>query len=513
LKVLTAQQIKEADAFTIKMESISSIDLMERASHKCFDWIIDNYSPHFSDTPSIVDSKFDIVVGTGNNGGDGLAIGRLLADAGADVSVIHAKSIKSASSDFLVNLNRLKLSKATTIEVDNTESLRFRKDAVVIDCIFGIGLNRPVKGSLKRLIQAINSLPNMVVSIDVPSGLMSDGGFESSPACAVMANYTLSFQTPKLAFFIAENSSYTGQVHILDINLHPEFLRTVKASYHLITKPVAASLLKKRMPFDHKGLFGHALIMAGSKGMRGAATLTTKAALRSGCGLVTLHTDKEGAHLSYLHNPEAMVSTDPSGEGMISDMPNLHGFSSIAIGPGLGHSSAVSTVFKRLIQKADVPLVIDADAINILASNPTWLSFLPHGSILTPHPGEFSRLVGGKLSHFENIQKQRELSQKFGIYILLKGGRTTLSLSDGQILINDSGNPGMATAGMGDTLTGIIVGLLSSGYSSMEAASLGMFVHGYAGDLALTDQSQESLIASDVINYLGRAFKSLHNEI
>lgn len=271
-------------------------------------------------------------------------------------------------------------------------------------------------------------------------------------------------------------------------------------------------MLQKRRVFDHKGTFGHALMIAGSPGKFGAALMAAGAVLKAGAGLVTLHTHEKGAEILHGFLPEAMVSIDKSGKAGFSELPDLKPFGAIGVGPGLGKEEDTAKALKLLIQEAAVPLVLDADALNILSDNPTWLAFLPKGSILTPHPGEFARLIGKKQSHYANLEAQRDLSLKHGIYILLKGGRSSLSLPDGQILINSTGNPGMATGGMGDVLTGIITGLLASGYSSMEAASLGMFIHGRAGDLALENESHESLLPNNLLNYMGRAFDSLNDE-
>jgi NAD(P)H-hydrate epimerase len=339
--------------------------------------------------------------------------------------------------------------------------------------------------------------------------MYSEDNAENNRDTIVGSDYLLTFQVPKLAVYLAESAPFIGKLIILDIGLHLDFLNKVDSKFHVLTDANIAVMRRPRRSFDHKGTFGHALIIAGSEGKRGAALMAVEAVLRAGAGLVTLHTDKEGARLLHQSTREAMVSIDPSDDGSFTTLPNLKKYNAIAVGPGSGTSEQTASALKRLIQESQVPLLLDADAVNILAENLTWLAFLPKGSILTPHPGEFARLIRDKKTHYQNIQSQIELSRKYGIYILLKGGKSTLSLPDGQVLINNTGNPGMGSAGMGDVLTGIIAGLLASGYQPMHAAALGMYIHGRAADIALEKESVESLIATDVTKHLGRAFQSV----
>jgi NAD(P)H-hydrate epimerase len=511
LKILTAEQIREADAYTINNEPIKSIDLMERAAAKCFDWIYDN-APRLFDSKNTEEKDwlFNVVVGPGNNGGDGLVIARMLQRVGYEVNISYVKLTDKPSADFAANFAKLgKLKKAVVEITSEKEVIDYASNTVIIDAIFGTGLNRPAEGIASSVIERINDSGATVVSIDLPSGMFSEDNAENDLNSIVRCNCLLTFQVPKLSFFLADTAPLIGEVIILDIGLHSAFLNDVDTKYHVLTDGNVAAMRQPRKVFDHKGTFGHALILAGSEGKRGAALMAVRAALRAGTGLVTLHTDRAGA--SFLHNssPEAMVSIDPSHNGSLTEIPDLKKYNAIAIGPGSGTSDETAKALKLLIQNSPVPLLVDADGLNILAENPTWLAFLPKGSILTPHPGEFARLIGEKKTHYQNIESQIELSRKCGIYILLKGGKSTLSLPDGQVLINTTGNPGMGTGGMGDVLTGIIAGLLASGYQPMQAAALGMYIHGRAADIALEKESVESLIATDVIAYLGRAFQSL----
>jgi len=514
VKILSAEQIRKADAYTIKHEPIKSIDLMERAASKCFDWLYGQAPNLFpSHITEEKDWTFYVVSGTGNNGGDGLVIARLLNRIGYNVKVVLVRLSEKGSSDFEKNLSKLGKLGKELVEIRSEDDLMDITDSsVIIDAIFGTGLNRPPEGIAASVIEKINESGARVISIDMPSGLFSENNADGDPNHIVEADYVLSFQVPKLSFYLAENADFIGEVIILDIGLHPEILKKTEAAYHLLTDDFVRPMLRQRRPFDHKGSFGHALLIAGSDGKRGAAVLATSGAIRAGAGLVTLHTDNKGAETIHAHLPEAMVSFDSGKDARFSEVPELGSYNAIGIGPGLGTSDESSRAMKLLIQDCKVPLVIDADALNILAENPTWLAFLPKGTILTPHPGEFARLIGEKKSHYDNLEAQRELSKKHGIYILLKGGRSSLSLPDGTILINGTGNPGMATGGMGDVLTGIITGLLASGYTPSRAAALGMYLHGRAGDISLESQSQESLLASDLLTFLGKAFQSIQHE-
>ncbi len=484
---------------------------MERAATKCFDWIYEN-APRLFDSKNTEEKDwlFNVVVGPGNNGGDGLVIARLLQRVGYDVEISYIKLTDKPSADFAANFAKLGKLKKAVVEISSEKDvIDYAPNTVIIDAILGTGLNRPAEGIAASVIEKINESGAAVVSIDLPSGMFSEDNSENNGNGIVRSNYLLTFQVPKLAFFLADSAPLIGELIILDIGLHPGFLNEVDTKYHVLRDGNVAAMRPPRRVFDHKGTFGHALIMAGSEGKRGAALMATQAALRAGAGLVTLHTDKAGAALLHGAAPEAMVSIDPSDDGSLTELPDLKKYNSIAMGPGSGTSDETAKALKLLIQNSPVPLLLDADALNILAENPTWLAFLPKGSILTPHPGEFARLIREKKTHYQNIESQIELSRKYGIYILLKGGKSTLSLPDGQVLINNTGNPGMGTGGMGDVLTGIIAGLLASGYQPMHAAAMGMYIHGRASDIALEKESVESLIATDVVKYLGRAFQSL----
>lgn len=476
---------------------------MERAAKACFEWI----KPFVDSVSHIQNPSFAIVAGIGNNGGDGLALARMLHDEKIDVQVFVVGNASKCSEDFSENLARLKAERIDYYTIDLESVPDFSSFNFIIDSIFGTGINRPVSKDYTDLFQRIATAKAKVISIDLPSGLMADQPIEVD-AVAIRADVVLTFQNPKLALLLNEHGHLVGDVKILDIGLHADYLQSVPVKHNYFTSYDAKMVRKRRPRFSHKGTYGHCLVLGGSQDMWGAPGMTAKACLRAGAGLVTVHTGSRGASILHGLLPEVMVLSD-SEPGFISQLPDLKKYSHILVGPGLGQNPASEQVLKSLIQVSNVPLVIDADALNILANNPTWLSFLPKGTILTPHPGEFARLVGKKPSHFEAMQMQAEWSRKFAVTIVLKGAHTSVSLSDGSIWVNSSGNPGMASAGMGDALTGIIGGLLASGYSSAEAAIFGVYLHGHAGDMALNEQSFESLLATDLIDHIGKAFQSI----
>jgi len=504
MKIFPVEKIREADAFTIENEPISPNELMERAATQLFTWIQSHVK---------TDKKINIFVGLGNNGGDGLALGRMLANNGYQVTINIIRYSDINSDDFQINYERLTgLSGITIIELKEAKDIpEIDTNEVVVDAIFGSGLTRPVKGFIGAIITYINNSKAITISIDVPSGLFSDSTSILEKSEIIKADYTLSFQFPKLAFLLPENEMHVGNWEVLNIGLSHEYINSAPTKNHFLIREDIKPLLKGRTKFSHKGTYGHALLIAGSYGKMGAAILASKACLRSGVGLLHTHVPKVGIQTLQTATPETMVSIDRY-DNYFSQVPDIGIYNAIGIGPGLGMENQSQMAMKLLIQNSPSPLVIDADALNILSQNPTWLAFLPQGSILTPHPKEFQRIAGSWQNDFERLKKQRELAQKHGIYIVLKGAYTSICFPDGQCYFNSTGNPGMATAGSGDVLTGIITGLLASGYSSGVAATLGVYIHGLAGDIAAKEMGYESLIASDIIDNLGNAFTELTNK-
>lgn len=501
MKILSVDKIRDADAYTIKHEPISSLDLMERASEKLFMWVCE-----------YVDNKksIEIFVGLGNNGGDGLALGRMLMNEGYEVSINVLRYSDNITDDFQINYDRLlDLDKHVVKNISSLDEFNaVDENTVIIDAIFGSGLSRPVIGFTGKIINEINKSKSIVIAIDIPSGLFSDVTSKNNGGAIINADYTLSFQFPKIAFLVPENDLHVGQWNILDIGLHHDFINSTITSNHYVINEDVVHTLKTRPKFSHKGTFGHALIIAGSFGKMGAAILCSRACLKSGVGLLHTHIPRSGITALQSSTPETMLSID-NDENYFSEVPDLNSFNAIAIGPGIGQSEQTLKALKLLIQNSNSPMVLDADALNILSNNPTWLAFLPQSSILTPHPKEFERIVGGWNNDFECLDKQKALAQKHGIYVVLKGANTSICFPDGQIFFNSTGNPGMATAGSGDVLTGIITGLLASGYSPAVSSVMGVYLHGLAGDLSAVENGMEATTAGDIIENLGKAFLDL----
>ncbi|HWY97642.1 MAG TPA: NAD(P)H-hydrate epimerase, partial [Bacteroidia bacterium] len=419
MKILNAKQLHDIDAFTIVNEPIASIDLMERAAKACVNWITTHFDKQM---------HFTIVCGLGNNGGDGLAISRLLYNEGYSVDVFIAPYFSKAADDFTANKKRLEAIEEIDIkEVENADDIILKTDKpnVIIDALLGSGLSRPVDGKLADVIQKINSLHCPVIAIDIPSGLMMEDNSKVDHKNIINANATLTFEAPKLSFMFAENASHVGDFFVLDIGLNKKFIAEQKALNYYVTGEMVAPLIRQRLKYSHKGNYGHVLLIAGSYGKIGAAVLSAKACLRSGVGLLTVHIPKCGYEILQITVPEAMVSIDED-EKEISGIKDLAQFNVIGVGPGIGTAKATQNALKLLIQ-SKTHLVLDADALNILAENKTWLAFLPKGCIFTPHPGEFVRLVGKTSSGYDAYTLQREFAIKYNVYLVLKGAHTSIA--------------------------------------------------------------------------------------
>lgn len=502
MKILTAEQIRALDACTIAQEPISPIDLMERAALTFVHWL----TGRFNDTDRLV----CIFVGPGNNGGDGLAAARLLHQRSYNVYLYRCHIGSAVSDDFQANWERLPAQ--DTIPVTDLHSgdpmPDLPKGALLIDAIFGSGLNRPLSGYWAELIAAINAAPVIRVAIDVPSGLFTDGPSEG--AC-VEADHTFSFELPKLAFFFAENQHRIGEWTTGSIGLDASFIGQSETPFFYLDRPMVQPLLHTRRRHDHKGTFGHALLLMGSYGKTGAAILAARACLRSGVGLVTTHVPHSAYWPLQTAVPEAMVSGD-AGEYFLSTLPDLKPYNAIGAGCGWGQETVTAQMLRQLIESRRQPLVLDADALNLLAKDQELLYRLPENSILTPHPKEFERLFGTAANGFERNALQRRMATALNVIIVLKGAHTCIAAPDGACYFNSTGNPGMATGGSGDVLTGIITGLLAQSYPPLEAALLGVWLHGLAGDLAARDLGYEALLAGDIVDYLGAAFQYLHQQ-
>ena len=501
IPVLSASQLREADQFTITNEPISSSKLMERAAFACFQWIEQNID---------LKQHFVIFCGIGNNGGDGLVLAKLLSKNNCSVSVYAVGDSDNGSDDFKFYLEKLKNFTLVPIHyIQSSDQIpELKDDCIIIDALFGSGLNRPIVGLAKHVIERINTSDFPVISIDLPSGLFSEDNYQNHSESIVQATYTLTFERPKLSFLLADFGEKAGEWKVIPIGLNEAFLDGLHTPYYLLTKSYVQSLLKKRKKFSHKGTYGHALLVAGSKGKMGAAVLTTKAALHSGAGLVTTFVPQCGYNIIQTSCPEAMCLTSSEYDYLVGETDLTH-YQSIGLGPGIGTQPSTSELVLKIIQQAACPLVIDADALNILAQNPDWLILLPKNSILTPHQKEFDRLFGSSKSAYDRLQKQLEQSKAHSIFILVKGAHSSLSTPSGEVFFNSTGNPGMAKGGSGDVLTGMISSLLASSHPPQEAAILAMYLHGLAGEKAQEKYTDYAMNATQIIDCIPEAFISL----
>ena len=497
MKIFSVSQIKNWDSYTISHEPVKSIELMERAAMACFKWIILHFETNV---------PFKIFCGRGNNGGDGIAIARLLSEKKYRVSVYIMKGESLGSPDFETSLKRLKKTSAEIFFLDNEKSFPLlSKDDVIIDALFGTGLNKKPTGLVSSLIKYINKNSGEIISIDVPSGLFIDKS--SKENTIIKTKYTLTFQNQKLAFLMPENESYIGEVVLLDIGLSKEYEEKEGTQFEFTDKNLIKEIYIPRKAFANKGNYGYACLLAGSYGMMGAAVLSAKSCLRSGVGKLTCHICEAGYNILQTSVPEAMCKV--SGDKFIKDVDDFKDFDVIGIGPGIGKYDSHKKLLKDLFSNFKKLVVIDADALNVLSENQSLYKSIPAHSIITPHPKEFERLFGKSDSDFERINLALSKAKELNIFIVLKGHYTFIATPDGQGYFNSTGNAGMATAGAGDVLTGIITGLVAQKYSPLKACILGVYLHGLAGDLAVKNISEEALIAGDIIDYLGNAFKEI----
>jgi ADP-dependent NAD(P)H-hydrate dehydratase / NAD(P)H-hydrate epimerase len=501
MKIFSGDQIKKIDKDTITNEPVSSVNLMERAALRLFQW----YSERFERTKRIF-----IFTGPGNNGGDGLALARILSENRYEPAVFSLQTTGKTSKDQDVNYQRLKNETKVpfTIIGKSDQFPVISPQDVIVDALFGTGLSRPLEGFPAELINQINNTEALVISIDIPSGLFGEDNSENMLSNIVKADYTMSFQFPRLAFLFSENESYTGDWKVLPIGLSPASIRNTVTQFFYLGKEDVKPLLIGRKKFDHKGIFGHGLLIAGSYGKMGAAVLGAKAALRTGTGLLTCHIPSGGNIIVQNAVPEAMVIPDIS-EKHISEIGDTELFSAVGIGPGIGTGKETQEALYNLLQKSGKPMVIDADALNILGMNRKWFSLLNDNIILTPHPKEFERLTVATNNSYKRLQNQIEFSKKHNCIVVLKGAYTSISTQEGIVYFNSTGNPGMAKGGSGDVLTGIILSLLAQGYTPGNAAITGVYLHGLAGDIAAEKSCFESFLPSDLINEIGEAFNRI----
>jgi len=498
MKVLSAQQLYKADQLTIENGAITADDLMERAATLCFQWIHNRLQGN-----SVVVQVF---CGTGNNGGDGLVIARHLKQHGYHVNTYIINCGNKRSEAFLTNYDRLKeIGVWPEMITCKSEFPEVSENDMIIDAIFGLGLSRSPEGVIKEAIQFINKSNAYIISIDFPSGLFADKALTDKDA-VIKAYHTLTFQTPKLAFLLPDNQEFVGTWVTVDIGLDSAYLNSVETNNHLTYKEDVQPLYKFRDNFSHKGNFGHSLIVGGSFGKMGAVSLASRAALTIGSGLVTAYIPKCGYQVLQTSLPEVMVEVD--GENELEFFNSKIQATTIGIGVGMGTSTKTADGFNQFLQKNKLPLVIDADAINLLSKNKGLLKLLPENSVLTPHPKEFERLVGKWKNDYDKLDKLKAISKKYKLIIVLKGAYTTI-VNQGELFFNTTGNPALATAGSGDVLTGIITGLIAQHYTPINASVLGVYLHGRTAELAMNSMVYETFTASDCIEYLSDAFIDL----
>jgi hydroxyethylthiazole kinase-like uncharacterized protein yjeF len=499
MKILTAVQTKQVDQATIQAENSSSDLLMERAATAFTDWLTARQTP-------VEASAVLVLAGPGNNGGDGLVAARLLHQRGYQVQVLVLPAEKY-STDFTTNRQRLP-AVVPVAELASEQLPTFAPGTLVIDALFGTGLSRPLEGLAATVVHHLNAAHARVVSIDMPSGLLTDAP-QPKDSAIVQARHCVSFELPKLAFLLPQNAKFLGEWHLLPIGLNREVIEQMDTHMHFVDATLLTGKLPKRAKFGHKGTYGHALLLAGSKGKIGAAVLATKACLHSGVGLLTLRTPAVGYDVVQTAIPEAMALVDPHHD-FLTELPELKSYSAIGMGPGIGQEAATKEVLEQLLRTANVPLVLDADALNLLGQNRELLDLLPADTLLTPHPKEFERLTEPARDDYHRLELLRNFCQQHHCYVVLKGAYTCLGTPEGNFYFNSTGNPGMGTGGSGDVLTGVLTALRGHSFlSPLDAALLGVYAHGRAGDLAAQQTGEAGLSAGDITRFLGPAFQEL----
>ncbi|WBL41824.1 NAD(P)H-hydrate dehydratase [Algoriphagus halophytocola] len=485
-KILTGAQVKELDANHVKITGQSSLKLMESAGQSFVNWFLDQgYSK---------EKKILIAVGAGNNGGDGLVIARLLVERQYQVRIIDCfGSIDRFSPDALSNFNLLPKS----VQVVKLNPDIFKDYAILIDAYLGVGLRGELRESAIDTIQSLNLFQGVKISIDIPAGLPSEG--VGNTELCFQANWTVTFEFPKLALLLPENTWIVGELIYAKIKVDAEAFDQMETSYYFLEKKDIPALHKHFTRFSYKGDLGKVLLIGGGPGKMGAIILSCKSAMRTGSGLVTCHIEESERAIIQTAVPEAMASW-----GLIA---NPEYYDALGIGPGWGTDNRLRQ-FQQLLKDFNKPMVIDADGINLLAKHEALLSQVPENSILTPHIGEFERLVGNCQGHLERLSKAKLFAMEHKLIIVLKGANTVVSLPDGKQIFNSSGTQYMATGGSGDVLTGMITSYLGMGYDPVNAALCGVYHHGLAGEIASKSKFRGT-IASDIIDAIPETYSQL----
>ncbi len=506
MKILESKIIREIDNATCEAQGIDSLELMERAANAVTYEITSKFLPS---------QRIVVMAGPGNNGGDALAVARMLIEQGfrkVEVFLFNVKGKLSHDCDE----ERKKL--ITIDGVDFTEVKReftppyLGKNDVVIDGLFGSGLTEPLRGGFTSVARHINDNGPYVISIDIPSGLFGEWNDNHSQRDMVHANLTLAFEIPRLAFFFAENADVIGEWRLLDIDLDKDAIRNARSEseFKLVEARSVRPLLQPRRRFTGKRDYGSVMLFAGSTGMMGAAVMCARAVMRSGAGLATVHSASSGINILQTAVPEAMFEPDRN-EHFISDMKLHHPHQAVAAGPGIGTHEQTVNALEALLKSTRQPLLLDADALNCMAKRPSLLDLIPPKTVITPHVGEFDRLFGENRTSEERLRKAIEMAKFYNIIIVLKGHYTATVRPTGTVYFNSTGNPGMATAGAGDVLTGVIAAFMAQGYCPEHAATVGVYVHGLAGDLAASELGEFGMTATDIASNVGRAIRIVEN--
>lgn len=506
MNILSPKQLHDVDNATCEAQQIDSLELMERAANAVSCEIISRFLPS---------QRIVIVAGPGNNGGDALAVARLLIEQGyRKVEVFLFNVSESLSHDCDQMRKRL----IAIDGIDFTEVTHeftppyLSKTDVVIDGLFGSGLREPLTGGFVALVRLINESGAYIISIDTPSGLACEWNHMASRRDMIHADLTLTFQVPRLSFFFEENAEVVGDWKLLDIDLDEQKIKESHSDFILLEDRAIRPWLRKRAPFTGKRDYGSAMIMAGSVGMMGAAVMCAKACMRAGAGLATVHTARSGYPIIQTAVPEAMFEPDRN-EHIITDMNLHHDHQCVAVGPGIGTHEHTINALESLLKTCRTPLILDADALNCISRRPTLLSMLPLNTVITPHIGEFDRLFGEHTQAEDRLRKAIEMAKYYNIIIVLKGHCTAVIRPTGKVYFNSTGNPGMATAGAGDVLTGVIAAFMAQGYRPEHATLLGVYIHGLAGDLACEEFGEYGMTAGDIADYVGRAIRKIINRL
>ena len=519
MKILTSAQMKEIDRQTIEGIGIPGPVLMENAGQQIFRFLQTLILPY------VDEDKIVIVAGRGNNGGDGLVIARHLLNHGMIPRVLLLAAGEDLRGDAALNLG---IAEKTGVEVReikseadwNAQKRLLKEASVIVDAIFGTGLTKPAGGLYARAIEDINKSAAFKVAVDIPSGLSSDSFEIIGPA--VRADVTVTLGAPKIPHVIPPAEEWVGELMIADIGLPPALFDSPDLKLEMVEKEDLLGCFARRKKDSHKGTYGHLFILAGSFGKTGAAVMSAKAALKTGAGLVTVGTPRSGLPMVARGMAELMTEgLAETAEGTIAaaaaDQAGalLKGKDALLIGPGLSTHDSTAGFMAGLGPKIKLPLVIDADGLNILAKMPELLKKLPRPAILTPHPGEFARLVDLPLREVikRKLELAPEFARKYGVHLILKGYRTLTCAPDGRTFINPTGNPGMATGGSGDVLSGMIASFLMQEKEPLRAALAAVYLHGLSGDLAVEKTGERALVAGDLIRFLPKAVKMLEDEL